>query len=84
MPNGDAIRSRLSARKKDKVYELNGWACAFCGHEDRRPRGEGDLTIDHIVPIGAGGRNAYANLRLLCKPCHRDHHQRQRMLARAA
>lgn len=29
-----------------------------------------DLTVDHIVPMSAGGTSDPANLRVLCRPCN--------------
>ncbi len=30
-----------------------------------------DLTLDHVVPVSAGGPGSLANLQLLCLPCNR-------------
>jgi 5-methylcytosine-specific restriction endonuclease McrA len=35
-----------------------------------------DLTIDHIIPAGVGGKTEMWNLRTLCRSCHISHHQR--------
>ena len=54
-----------------RVFERDGHKCRHC--EDRR-----DLTIDHVVPLSAGGDNRDDNLQTLCDPCNlakgsRDH-----------
>lgn len=64
----DAAPHRAAYR--DPVYRqtravlLQGGApCAECG-------ATGDLTVDHIVPVSAGGTNDPANLQVLCRPCN--------------
>lgn len=42
-------------------------ACFWCGAA--RP---GGLTRDHVVPLGAGGADAPANVVLACGPCNRE------------
>jgi 5-methylcytosine-specific restriction endonuclease McrA len=47
--------------RKAKVLAVG--RCAWCGATKR-------LTVDHIVPLNAGGSNALKNLQCLCKPCN--------------
>lgn len=42
-------------------------ACLACGSTER-------LTVDHIRPLSEGGSDAPANLRTLCRACHRKRH----------
>lgn len=42
-------------------------ACLACGSKE-------GLTVDHVRPLSEGGSNAPANLRTLCKACHRERH----------
>jgi 5-methylcytosine-specific restriction endonuclease McrA len=37
--------------------------CAYCGTTD-------DLTIDHVIPVMAGGKNERTNAQTLCQPCN--------------
>lgn len=44
------------------VRRSSPW-CDGCGTAD-------DLTVDHVVPMSAGGGNERSNLRVLCRRCH--------------
>lgn len=46
-----------------QVWDRDGWECKRCG-------GHVDLTVDHIVPVVAGGTNDFDNLQTLCRPCN--------------
>lgn len=37
--------------------------CAFCGSKEK-------LSIDHIIPISAGGKNELSNVQILCLTCN--------------
>ncbi len=50
----------------EKVTPLRGYFLVKGGH--REPL----LTIDHVVPVRAGGSDDVANLQLLCMACHRE------------
>ena len=41
-------------------------ACYYC----RRLVGAGELTMDHIVPLGRGGRSVRGNVVPACKECN--------------
>jgi 5-methylcytosine-specific restriction endonuclease McrA len=45
------------------VFERDAWTCQHCGSHH-------NLTIDHIIPLSAGGNNDYDNLQTLCKSCN--------------
>lgn len=61
-------------RTKAKELRKTGWwqrkigagVCYYCGQQ-HSPR---DLTMDHIVPLGRGGRSVKANLVPACKQCN--------------
>ncbi|MEW2302564.1 HNH endonuclease [Streptomyces sp. NPDC006655] len=36
-----------------------------------------DLTVDHVVPLAAGGTHDRANLRVLCRGCNARKRDRQ-------
>ena len=40
-----------------------GKRCAICGDNGR-------LTIDHIIPLKAGGQHVARNIQFLCHPCN--------------
>ena len=66
----------LLRRERAKARELrhSQWwkrriapgACYYC----RRQVGAGALTMDHIVPLGRGGRSARGNVVPACKECN--------------
>lgn len=47
-----------------RVFERDGWRCGICGHPIKRnvvvPHPMAG-TVDHIVPLAAGGEHSYAN-----------------------
>lgn len=52
---------------RTKVFERDGWRCGLCGQSV--PKGLAvphpkAATLDHIVPIAAGGTHGYANVQL--------------------
>ena len=55
----NAIRSNITPI----ILERDGYRCVACGATE-------DLTIDHIVPLAAGGSNDPANLQVLCRLCN--------------
>jgi 5-methylcytosine-specific restriction endonuclease McrA len=57
-------------RLKALILGRDRYICAICGAIA--------TTVDHIVPIAAGGSNAPANLRSLCAICHDERHGRRR------
>jgi hypothetical protein len=65
----------VSKETREEVFARDKWACLKCKTKD-------DLSIDHIVPLAAGGDNATTNLQTLCKSCNsskgnstKDHRQ---------
>lgn len=62
--------------ERDKARELrkSGWwqrkigagLCHYCG-QHYSPK---ELTMDHLVPLGRGGRSVKGNLVPACKPCN--------------
>lgn len=45
------------------VFRRDGHMCVYCGSKK-------DLTIDHVVPKSAGGRDTWENLVTSCQPCN--------------
>lgn len=53
-----------TAKEWNDLLDLYGHKCLCCGRDDVQ------LTVDHIVPISAGGRNEIDNIQPLCKSCN--------------
>lgn len=61
-------------RDKAKVLRKSGWwqrkintgTCYYCGRQ-HSPK---ELTMDHIVPLGRGGRSVKGNVVPACKECN--------------
>lgn len=51
------------------VWARDSGLCQACGRAVAL-NGVDCAEIDHIVPLGAGGTNDAANLRVLCHACH--------------
>lgn len=66
---GKTDDSRPPDRVRTRIWERFGKACAKCTREI----GEGKLPwdCDHITALALGGGNREANLRPLCKECHK-------------
>jgi 5-methylcytosine-specific restriction enzyme A len=73
---GAPVDPELLKRERAKARELraSGWwkrristgVCYYC----RREVGAKTLTMDHIVPLGRGGRSVRGNVVPACKPCN--------------
>lgn len=50
-------------RRPDVVERQGSESCAVC-------EATGDLVLDHVNPIAAGGSHTLDNVRLLCAPCN--------------
>lgn len=76
--------STRSSKYKRRVRELQGvlserdWSrtlnrfdhrCAYCGRKGR-------MTVDHVVPLSRGGRNAVGNVLPACRQCNSSKHAR--------
>ena len=60
----DKLNSRRYRAQRERVFERDGRACAYCGTDD------GEMHIDHIIPRKAGGDHSLENLQVLCKSCN--------------
>lgn len=56
-------RKQISSNLRWKIWERDNFTCQICGV--RR-----NLTIDHIVPVNAGGTDDPDNLQTLCASCN--------------
>jgi 5-methylcytosine-specific restriction protein A len=66
----------LLKRERSRARELraSGWwkrriSAGLC-HYCRRSVGVKALTMDHVVPLGRGGRSVRGNVVPSCKPCN--------------
>ena len=59
--------AQLTPRLRFAVLLRDNFQCTYCG---ATAKGGATLTIDHIVPRSAGGRNTVSNLRTACLPCN--------------
>lgn len=66
-PEGDArIRGRALQRIRDRQYRTQPFCVRCLSMGVHRTY----TVIDHIVPLGLGGKELPANRRPLCDPCH--------------
>jgi hypothetical protein len=74
-----SIRAEFAKVREQRKYELierDGMACHYCDcllvdtPERSSPRWYGKLTVDHVVPVSAGGSNKLSNLVLACQECN--------------
>lgn len=56
-------RKKLTQGVKRAVWDRDGWTCVTCG-------GHEDLSVDHRIPVSAGGTNDIDNLQTMCRPCN--------------
>lgn len=62
-------RIKLPHGMKEKVFRKDGYRCRMCGAS----KDDGiELTIDHIIPLAAGGTNDLDNLQTLCRECNEN------------
>lgn len=73
-------RVRWHSPVRQFLARRDGGACAVCGGDLR----EGDVHIDHVVPLALHGPHAVDNLQLLCVPCHDAKTTEDRRRIRAA
>lgn len=62
-------RIKLPKGMYDKVYRRDGYRCQMCGASKNNGA---ELTIDHIIPLAAGGSNSINNLQTLCRSCNEN------------
>jgi hypothetical protein len=62
--NTNEKRNYLSKEEKEDLINKHYGKCAICFLEQTK------FEIDHIIPLGAGGKNEIENLQPLCVECH--------------
>lgn len=75
-------RNGCFKKKRSKVRELNiqKYGCLTCEYCDNNnltttPHKKNTATIDHLVPLSAGGNNSWENLKLVCSKCNNKKNQ---------
>jgi hypothetical protein len=65
-------RSYLRLRQRVETYRGDGFKCVYCG-KDLLADSDSLLmaTVDHIVPLAAGGSDGHANRATCCSACNR-------------
>ena len=53
-------------KRKTALLKRDGWRCWLCGEF----MGEGDVSIDHLLPRSLGGTHEQANLKLAHVGCN--------------
>jgi 5-methylcytosine-specific restriction endonuclease McrA len=63
------VGDRRGATRAFRRYAWNRYPlCQWCG----RRLGWREATADHVMPLAAGGTNAWSNLVISCGPCNHD------------
>jgi hypothetical protein len=67
-PNAEVNEGRRHRRSMRIrfLWDRDGPGCFYC----RIGLTENDATLDHFIPLVAGGVNALENLRVACYPCN--------------
>ncbi len=47
------------------VLRRDNHTCQYCGRSD------GEMTVDHVIPLSRGGQTAWTNVVTACVPCNR-------------
>lgn len=59
-------RIKIPVEVRRYLLERNNYRCQSCGKATQ----EGELTVDHIIPLANGGSNDISNLQTLCRSCN--------------
>lgn len=57
-------RQKVPNRIRFQIFKRDGYRCRICGKD-------GELEIDHKIPVASGGDNSESNLWTLCFDCNR-------------
>jgi 5-methylcytosine-specific restriction endonuclease McrA len=72
----DARRRRSELRLEDRFFKevVQQDVCSLCGRS-------GPCDADHIVPLKAGGENAWTNFGGVCHPCNASKGEKPLLIA---
>jgi DNA-binding XRE family transcriptional regulator len=62
------MRKQIHPRKRQRIFERDGYKCLSCGCTGDMA----SLELDHIIPCINGGTNEDDNLQTLCYKCNMD------------
>lgn len=54
---------RKVSLNRANIFRRDGYQCGYCGSRK-------DLTLDHVLPRSAGGRDTWENLLTACQSCN--------------
>lgn len=66
-------RRKISNKVREIVYNRDGWICYLCGlpvDPSVSTQSKLGATIDHVIPVNAGGSDEIGNLRLAHRGCN--------------
>lgn len=61
------IRRHISTTERTRIWERFKRTCQMCF----QPTAFNGVDFDHHIPLEIGGDDSEANLRPLCRPCHK-------------
>lgn len=70
-----AASPKLATQLRELVRQRAAYLCEYCKTNERWQYVR--FTIDHVVPVRAGGSDAFENLALACFHCNRRKSNRQ-------
>lgn len=59
------LRNKKYSNFRIILIEILGGCCYKCSSKE-------ELQLDHIKPIGQGGKHHISNIQVLCDTCHRE------------
>ncbi len=59
----------LTLQALDDLYQTSGGRCHYC-HAPLDPYGDNAWTLDHVIPLAAGGANTRQNVVIACRACN--------------
>ena len=63
-----SLNSRIKQNIRSNLVRKRGNRCCFCLKHMKRE----ETTLEHIVPLSKGGKNAVRNLTVSCKSCNNE------------
>ena len=66
------VPGRITTYGAAVIIDLADWRCLYCGRPHDPAKGRGSVvSLDHVVPLIAGGVNNYSNVVPCCVDCNR-------------
>ncbi|MYD35568.1 MAG: HNH endonuclease [Dehalococcoidia bacterium] len=64
---GGRTRKSFGKKEREALFLSQGGRCMYCGKKEREVT---YFDVDHKTPFSRNGRDTFANLQLLCRPCN--------------